>query len=172
MPHVMRRPTSHAGLTLVEVLIGSALLSVVIGAAYTVLSAGERSTRANLAYIEVSEEARRGMERMINELRHAQRNTVNIINTPTGDQITFQVPGNPSPIQYAVGGADGTSLLRTENGVSTVICNNVQRVQFGPSPFSGQVISIVLQVQRTSSSDPTLSTTLQGRVQVRNTNAT
>ena len=161
----MRRLGTHTGLTLVELLVGSTLLAVIVGAAYTVLSAGERLTRTNLAYVEVSEEARRGMERMVNELRSAQRNTVSI---PHGDQITFQVPGNPSPIQYAVGGADGTTLLRTENGVSTVVCNNVQRVQFGPSPFSGRVISITLQVQRTSPSDPTLSMGLQGRVRVRN----
>lgn len=161
----MRRRAQHVGYTLVELMVCVLLLSLVAGAVGTVLLSSSSASQTGMTFIKVSEDARVGMNRMVEELRHASRDTMTI---PDTAQVTFQVPGNANPIQYTLGGTTGTQLIRTQNGVTTVFANNVQSLQFDPSPFTGALITVTLQVQKTSTARHNVANTLTGRAQLRN----
>ncbi len=161
----MKYRSDRGGFTLIELMVTLGIFAFLIVAVYTFLAVGDSTTEAGLTYIEISQDARLGIDRMINELRSAQCSAVSI---PDGSYITFRVPTNPNLIQYSLGGIDGGQLIRTEAGTDTILCNNAHSVQFNPSPFSGSVISITLQTQETSSSRHDFTTTLSGSVKVRN----
>ena len=126
---------------------------------------GDSAARTGLTYIELSQDARLGIDRMVKELRNARRSTISI---PDGSYITFKVLDNPNTIQYSLGGLNGTQLIRTEAETNTVLCNNVGSIQFSPSPFSGSIILISLQTQKTSPSRRNLTITLNANLKARN----
>ena len=159
------RARPDEGWTFVELLVVLGVSLLLAGSFYTMFLASGSASATGLTAIEVSENARIGMDRMIRELRNARQATVSI---PASGEVTFQVPGNVNSIRYALGGATGTQLIRTENGASTVFCNNVQSLQLSPTPFSGRVITIALQVQKTAPSRHVVGHTYRGRLRVRN----
>ena len=161
----MKGFNNREGFTLVELMVSLGIFTVLIAAIYTVLFIGDSTARTGLTKIELSQNVRLGIDRMLKELHNVQRSTISI---PDGSYIAFQVPGNSNIIQYSLGGLNGRQLIRTEAGTDTVLCNNVQSVQFIPSPFSGSVISITLQTQKTSLSRRNLTTALNVRVKARN----
>ncbi len=161
----MKGLNDREGFTLVELMVSLGIFTILVAVVYTVLLIGDSTTRTGLINIELSQNARLGIDRMLKELHNARRSTISI---PDDSYITFQVPGNSNIIQYSLGGLNGRQLIRTEAGTGTVLCNNVQSVQFIPSPFSGSVISITLQTQKTSLSQRNLTTALNVRVKARN----
>jgi len=161
----MKGFNNREGFTLVELMVTLGIFTILIAAIYAVLSIGDSTAQTGLTNIELSQNVRLGTARMLKELHNVRRSTVSI---PDGSYITFQVPGNSNIIQYSLGGLNGRQLIRTEAGTGTVLCNNVQGVQFIPSPFSGNVISITLQTQKTSLSRHNLTTALNVRVKARN----
>ncbi len=161
----MRGPKGRKGFSLIELTVAFGVFTILIAAIYMVLLIGDSTTRTGLTYIELSQDARLGIDRMIKELHNARRSTIGI---PDGSDIAFQVPGNSNTIQYSLAGLQGRQLIRTEAGTSTVLCNNVQSIQFSPSPFSGSVISIALQTEKTSLSRRNLTTALNVRLKARN----
>jgi len=149
----------------VELLVALGVSVLLVGSFYAIFLVSGSASATGLTAIEVSENARIGMDRMIRELRNATQSTISI---PASGQITFQVPGNGNVIQYALGGATGTELRRTQNGTTTVLCNNAQSLQFSPAPFSGRVITMALRVQKTAASRQVVGKSFSGRVRVRN----
>jgi len=135
------------GFTLLEIMVVSVCFCILVAGIYAVLDIGNLMTDTGFTYIELSQDTRLGVDQMIRELHCAQRGSISI---PDGDDITFQVLGSAKTIQYSLGGTDGTQLIRTESGTATVLCNNVQSIQFSPSPFSGNTVLITLGVQKTS----------------------
>lgn len=161
----MRGIDSRKGFTLVELMVSLGIFAMLMAAVYTVLSISDSTTQTGLTSIELSQDARLGIDYMLKELHNARRSTISI---PDGSSITFQVLGSSNIIQYSLGGLNGIQLIRSEAGTNTVLCNNVQSIQFSPSPFSGRVISIDLQTRKTSLSRRNLTRTLNVRVKVRN----
>lgn len=161
----VRHRTHQTGLTLVEVLIVSLVVAFLTSAVMTLFLVSGATLQTGLTSTEVSETVRSGMMRMTKELRGATRTTVLI---PDGTDIRFQVPGNPNTIRYELGGVNGRQLIRTEAATVTVLGNNIQDVQFSPSPFIGGVILITLQAQKTSKSRHDVAQTLSTHLKVRN----
>lgn len=161
----MRNPNDRDGFTFIEMMVALGIFTVLMAGIYTVLVICDSTSRTGLTYIELSQDARLGIDRMIRELRNARRSTISI---PDGSYITFEVPGNSNTIQYSLGGLGGRQLIRTESEADTVLCNNVGSIQFSPSAFSGSIISITLQTQKTSLSRRDLTTSLNVSLKVRN----
>jgi prepilin-type N-terminal cleavage/methylation domain-containing protein len=162
----MKGFSNKEGFTFIELMVALGIFTVLIAATYSVLYLGDSTTRDGLAYIELSQGIRLGVDRMTKELRNARRSTISI--PEDSSYITFKVPGNSNTIQYSLGGIGGKQLIRAEDGVDTILCNNVQSISFNPSPFSGNIIFITLQSQKTSSSRRDLTASLNLNVKVRN----
>ena len=161
----MRDSSGRNGFTMIELMVVMGIFTTLMAGIYTILLMGGSTSQTGLTYIELSQNVRLGIDRMMKEMHNARRSTISISD---GSYITFQVPGNSNTIQYSLGGLSGRQLIRTEGGMSTVLCNNVQGVQFSPSPFSGGIISITLQTQKTSISRRNLTTALSVILKARN----
>jgi len=89
------------GVTLVELMIAAALFIVASGTIYTVARATFASTAYHDAEIVAQEEARRGLQYMVTELRQARRMSLTMQTLPN-DMLTFQIPedvdGNGLPV--------------------------------------------------------------------------
>jgi len=100
-----RRPTaaygslSLTGFTLIEVLIATAILSLITGAIMAVLMVGLSSWQIGEAKTQGQQDTRRAMQNMTRELRLSNAGHIEILNeynsvisTGTGVKIRFQVP--------------------------------------------------------------------------------
>lgn len=93
------------GVTLIELMIAVTLFTAAFGAIYVVARTTLLNTAFHDAQITAQEEARRGVQLMVRELRQARGSSLLLQTMPT-DQLTFQVPsdadGNGLPLD--VGG--------------------------------------------------------------------
>ena len=63
--------TTDDGFTLVELLVTTLLLSIVLAAFYQVLFSGMRGSQTSQSVVDISQEARQGLNRMIRDTREA-----------------------------------------------------------------------------------------------------
>ena len=96
IPHsAFRIPHSEAGFTLVELIIVSALLMIVGGGLFTTFMTGQTSYLTADAYVQVQQEARRGFDNMVRELREAGaetgQNIAAVSGLATNSQLNFQM---------------------------------------------------------------------------------
>lgn len=153
-------------MTLVEALIVSVFFLIIIGAIYSVLRIGGSFSNTGITYIDVSADARLGIDRMIKELHGAKQNTIQI--SEDGNSIEFELPTDSDTIRYSLGETDSRQLVRIKGTTTTVLCNNVENIRFSPAPFSGNMIDIELQIQKSTTLKQNLFTTLKAHVKVRN----
>ena len=173
MPSLRRQSALNDGFTFMEVLVVSALLSVVLGVIMLTVLTGQRSYTSTEAFVQVQEEARRALDMMTQELHGGVPGTIGL----GTNQITFQyVLGYnltaPCPLNDICPGAldaqkvkqfgwsvryrlVGTQLRReildpaqVPQLGTRVLANHVSQVTFA-NP-SSQVITIQLVVQRIS----------------------
>ena len=81
------------GVTLVELMIAAALFTLAFGAIYMVARATYVSAAFQDAEIAAQEEARRGLQLMITELRQARKSSLSMQTLPN-DQLIFRLPGD------------------------------------------------------------------------------
>ena len=93
------------GVTLIELMIAVAVFTAAFGAIYVVARTTLLNTAFHDAQIAAQEEARRGVQLMVRELRQARGSSL-LLQTMPMDQITFEIPsdvdGNGLPVD--VGG--------------------------------------------------------------------
>lgn len=82
-----------SGVTLLEVMIAAALLTVALGTIYVVARATFASTEYHDKEIATQEESRRALQSMVTELRQARRTSLMGSYLPS-DQLTFRIPGD------------------------------------------------------------------------------
>jgi prepilin-type N-terminal cleavage/methylation domain-containing protein len=117
-----RRRPGDAGFTLLELLMASAILPIVLGAAYLVFITLSGCYSSIAAQSEASAEAQRAMDGMVRELRQGQEITQGggALATATPTFCSFYCDddhdGIPERITYYV---DGTDLYRVEAHSST-----------------------------------------------------
>jgi len=134
------------GFSFIEMMVVLGIFTIITAGTYRVIVMGESTTHEGLTHIEISQDVRLGIDKMVNELRNAESSTINI---PSAGVITFQVLNNSNTIQYALGANPNEDrLTRTEAGVDTILCKNIGSIVFSPSPFSGNTVTIDLQAEK------------------------
>ena len=86
------------GFTLVEAMIAILLLSVILLGVYGVLLTGNAVSGTDLALVDMQQQARNAMDRMVREVRESSSEVITVINA-NSDKITFTTP-NETGIKY------------------------------------------------------------------------
>jgi prepilin-type N-terminal cleavage/methylation domain-containing protein len=163
--------------TLVELLVVSAVMSIVMGALFTSLLIGRSSYVTGDAYVQVQQEARRALDIMGRELRAAQ-----VTADPAGGStLDFQaalgynltgVPGCPADaicwgavdqagvphfnwsVRYSMNGSQLVREIHNPGVVSsTVMSNNVQQATFYYDAVN-KVVTITVGISQVSNQLP------------------
>lgn len=114
----MRVLRDTRGFTLAELLVVMAVTGLVMAGAFALQQQGMRSYLTGAARVEVQQNARTVLERMVRELRSAQ--SVTAVGGP-GD-VTF-VHENGNTVRYQL---SGNMLNRTEGGTTAALVGGVQ----------------------------------------------
>jgi len=176
---IPKRLKDQQGLSLAEVMVTVVLFLLVAGALYLSASAGQNSWQVNTAQIQLQSELRKAMEWMKYDL--IQAGPSSILDVPADgagySTITFQIPSTVSGgsivwdsdrIIFALGGADGTQLLRRKGADVKVIAQNVQTLQFTRQIASSNILEIALTGQKADIKGTPLSYQLSFQVKLRN----
>lgn len=171
----------RTGFTLIELMIVMLIFSIILGAMFAVMNMGKASWHSGDTQIQVQQEARKGMDRIVKELR--QTGTSTIIGVPADgnlyNTITFRIPdedgidanGNiewGNQIAYSLGGLNGQQLLRTEGEGLEVLANRVVNLQFRRQATTPNIVEITLQSQKTTIPGHLISATLNSQIRARN----
>jgi prepilin-type N-terminal cleavage/methylation domain-containing protein len=180
---------SH-GLSLIEVMISIAIVTIIGGYLAYFLFIGAATWRSGDAEIQANQESRRGMMSMVKELRQAQdgnlrttsdalyldNTTYNnikfiVISDTDSDGDTVNSSGGlewSTPISYYI---SGTQLIRLQNGATTVLANNVIGLQFIKTvnlTLGISVLNVTLQTRKTSTEGRQAQSSLTCSIKIRN----
>jgi prepilin-type N-terminal cleavage/methylation domain-containing protein len=152
------------GFTIIEMLLVAALLSIIILAAFTVLTTGKKSWQVGVVKTELQQEARRAMDVMVRELRNAGAIDTNSFdgNGLSTDFIKFTLQG--ATVEYEV---IANRLERAPVGLSPVLANDVSSVDFYLSG-NDDVVYIILTTGKTAASGYPVQAILSSQAVLRN----
>jgi len=169
------------GFTLFEIMVVMFLFSIILTAIFSVLATGRISFSSADSQLTVQQEARRGLNVMIKELRQAGVSTIGGLPADgvSRASITFKIPTAialggitwSGDIQYSLGGLNGRQLLRTESTNQRVLANNVLTLNFSRGNITPDIVNITIIVQKNTFpgfSARQSNITLTSRVKVRN----
>lgn len=170
------RITTKAGFSLIEVMFSLAILLIVSGGLLSVFAAGDDTWQVNRTRIGLQQEARRAMENMIYDLRHASSSSVvNVLADGTPfTSITFRKPNNVTngTLQWngvdTVIGLSGTNLQKTEGNTVQVLARDVSAVTFTRTSTAPDILLVSLTTQRSTNEGLAVDYTLNFDVQLRN----
>jgi len=168
------------GLTLFEIIIVVFLFSITLGAIFTALATARTSWKAGSSQLTVQQEARRGLNTMLKELRQGRLSTITGVPTDGTNYstITFQIPSSisaggttwSSNIQYSLGGLQNAQLLRTQDGNQRVLANNISALNFSRNASATDVINVNVSTEKntfpglgTTQSNITLNSQIKAR---------
>ncbi len=173
---VCKKIYSVCGVTLVETMIATLIFTMIVGALYVVLNAGQASWETNKTKIELQQEARKAMDWMINDLR--QSGNSSIVDVPaTGawfNQITFKTPSgvtsgsiswNLATIRFA---KSGTQLQRTDTNGTKVIAQDIQTIQFRRLSTAANILEVAITTQKTTAKGLVVQYPFNFSIQIRN----
>jgi type II secretory pathway pseudopilin PulG len=146
--------------TLVEALISVSLLSFVLLGVYGVLVTGNTVVTNDNALLEVQQQARNAMDRIIRDVRASSTQTVTVISTDS-DRITFTTPSKPNAKYYL----SGTNLvLEYPSGTLINVASSIAHLKF---TVSASVLQIDIRADKTLYGK-TVSFYLTEKVRLRN----
>ena len=166
------------GFSLIEFMIVLLIFSIIMGSVFSVMTVSKTSWYSGSTQIEVQQETRRGMDRMVKELR--QTNPTKITGVPANgtpyNSISFRLSvvdanGNTtwsSTINYSLGGLNNQQILRTENSQQEVLANNIINLQFERSVSTSNVLEINLLSQKSIILGHNIGTSLTSQIKLRN----
>jgi prepilin-type N-terminal cleavage/methylation domain-containing protein len=125
------------GFTLIEVLVVMVVFSVMVIAIYDTLSAGNSVFNVSSGLLDLTQEARTAMSRLIKEVRGASSLTVN-----SASNITFSTPSVSNVLYYL----SGTSLVRSDSGGTQVLASHVSNLTFSNPGGQNTVLQVLLIV--------------------------
>ena len=135
---------SLTGFTLIEILVVAVILSLFGVGILTVLNSSDTTWNAEMGLVQLQQQARQAMDRMIRELRQAKASSVNLVSS---QDINFLIPGSGTNyIRYFLNDGQILREYPEGSGVSSVLGNNISSLDFS-SLVSG-VVKVQLQVQR------------------------
>ena len=169
-----------SGMTLVEVLVVVLLFSVLFGACFAVILSGSESWQTNSAYIQLTQELRKGMEWMKEDLIETGTSVItdvpvdgNWYNTITFRRINSVTGGNivwaTDTSKFLLGGTNGRQLI-SRQGVSTdkIIAQDIKTLQIRRPVGSSDIVEVSMTAERTTPRGRVLSAALNFQVRVRN----
>ncbi|HOY09201.1 MAG TPA: prepilin-type N-terminal cleavage/methylation domain-containing protein [Candidatus Omnitrophota bacterium] len=146
-----------SGLTLVEILVTVVVYSIVITAAYSVLTSGIMTWQVNNVKVELQQDLRKAMDWMMLDLRQA--GAVSIDDVPVSNSwstvITFSVAN----------GVSGGVTIWTSDKIKYYLSGTLLKRQYGASVRDIAQDITVLQVRRPVSAPNTVEVNLQAQRQ-------
>lgn len=150
------------GFSVIELMVSVAVSAMIAYAIFAVMRAGQEQVQQTQLKMFIQDSAREGLYKMTQEIRLSAPDRIDILNG--GNQIQFSVPdpGDPTnsdfsinwddahQIQYALGGINGTQLIRTDisTGLASVIANDVTDIDFAGNGTDPDTVTITVSVQR------------------------
>lgn len=142
----MKRRANDRGISLVEVMVTVAILTVLIAALYAGFSSGHISWRTYENNITTQREARQALLNMKKELREASGITI----TQDADSATISFTrldvGNIT-YSWNSAGNDANRIIRQLNGANTILANSISALS-----FTSNANSITINITATKSS--------------------
>ena len=163
---------TQKGLTLIELMITLAVLSIIILGLVVFFTGGVRSWITGQYQLEAQRNARQAMESMVREIRHGE--TVDDSSTPI--LIVFKTPFNGSPeINYHLNIGTGI-LYRNDNPIIddvlslnfTYLDNIDNEIETSDPDFSNKVSKIHIKLQVDVDKDNNPDITLNSDIDLRN----
>ena len=129
------------GYTLVEALISVLILSFILLGVYGVLHTGNTIITNDNALLEMQQQARNAMDRIVREVRESSTQTITVIDADS-DNISFTTP-NETGIQYY---RSGTNLVREyPPGTAKNVASNIAYLKF---TLVGALLKISLRADK------------------------
>ena len=146
------------GFSLIEITVVIFLFSIVLAALFSVLATARVSSGSGGSNVTVQQEARKGLNAMVKELRQASLVTISGVPADGIDynSITFNIPTAitasgttwSSNIQYVKGGLENSQLIRVQDGNQRVIANNISSLLFNRNTSAPDVLNVAISVQK------------------------
>lgn len=169
-----------AGFSLVEILVTLLIFSVLFTASFIVLLSGSKSWEINSTRMQVQQELRKAVDWIKEDMFDAGQST--ITNVPADGSwystITFKTPtgvsGNTavwssSTTQFTLGsGADANQLQEITGGVTKILANNIQSLQFRRQSTSPGIVEVSVQAQKTSTKGTPVTMSTSFKIKLRN----
>ncbi len=179
----MKTLKSQRGFTLLELMVTVAITVIMSYCLYLALRAGDQQRQAADAKMLIYDSSREGLYKMLQEIRQTASNRITF---GTGNtSVTFSLPNSATPVAadytvdwttalqvtYSLGGASGNQVLRTVNGVSTVIAHDVTALSFTGNTSPPSIVTVSLSVQHSTAGGRSMASTpiqLSGQARLRN----
>ncbi len=145
-----------AGFTLVEIIFVVFFSTIIAGLMWSILSAGRDAWHTADTKIEIQDNLRLGMNRMVKELQGASS-----IDAISDNFLEFTASGNT--VEYSI---VNNRLIRTVAGSPKILANNINSVQF--TLFGEDALEINLSGGKTTVLRRELNFNLTSRVVLRN----
>jgi len=157
------------GFTLVEFLVSAVILSIIVIGIYGVLNVGNIMYYSDIGLLELQQNARQGMEKMINELREASNIQISTLDD-NSDQIVFNnYKGVGIEYYRDINDLNGDGIVnqiirQDPSGSREVLANNITRLKF---LLSSPYLTIEVKAEKSVRQIP-LSFSLKENVALRN----
>lgn len=148
------------GFTLVEALLSMAILTIVLLGVYGVLKTGNTVIFNDAVRVELQQQARNAMDRLVREVRQASSHIVTTINA-NHDRLTVTIPSASNILFYL----SGTNFVREyPAGTIKTLASDISYLKFSTS---GSVLTINVRASKTQY-NRTITVPLMEKVRLRN----
>ncbi len=148
------------GFTMIELVIAMSLMSFMMMVAYGVLKTGNTIYTNDTIYLDMQQQARNGMDRIVREVRESSSTTVTVIDA-NSDRLTFTTPNETGLMYYR----SGTNLVREyPSGTLKNVASNIAYLKFTLSTY---LLTINIRADKAYGTK-TISFALTERVRTRN----
>ncbi len=167
------------GISLTEILVTVALLTLLSGGAVQLLIVGSDSYVVNKNKIELQQELRKSVDWIKEDLRQTGINGLVNMNTDTTyTQITFRVAvgavaggtttWSNNTIQYMLGGTGGVQLRRISGATTQIIAQNITTLQFRRNSSAPNIIIVTITSSNNQGKGGTISLNYSAKINIRN----
>lgn len=117
--------TRARGFTLVELLVSVGIFSFLLMSLYGIMQTGTAVYFADTALLQLQQNARNGMGRIIREVRESRASAVMFIDQHS-DRIFFSTPTQSHVMFYR----DGNNLVREYSGQTVIVATDIVHLRF------------------------------------------
>lgn len=172
-----RKIKSNSGLTLLEMMIGSALLALFSIFLVNFVMTTQKAWMIEHTAVPIRNDAKRALEVMVKEFREGDPSAyggISISGSAPSQTIAFSVPrevNQSSILSYrAVTFAHNATqkyITRTTDGVTDIVARNIDSLLFSYSS-SNQIVTATVGTSKATPEGTTLQTTLSAQARFRN----